>query len=176
VEYDYGMDPDDIDRRVEDWAKELPELDPMVESIVERIQKITKHLDRLVSETAAEAGLAPGEFKVLLWLRGHGPPYRMSPTHLADRCGCSSGAMTNRLDNLEKAGLVLRTPDPGDRRGLLVELSSKGQEVLIRLLRIQAQKERILLSALGDEEKAALEPLLRTLYGATRGAVPAARA
>jgi DNA-binding MarR family transcriptional regulator len=167
------MIPDDIDRRVEAWTRELPELDPMVESIVERIQKITKHLDRLLSETAAEAGLAPGEFKVLLWLRGHGAPYRMSPTRLADRCGCSSGAMTNRLDNLEKGGLVVRIPDPGDRRGLLVELSTKGQEVLIRLLRLQAQKEKVLLSALTDEEKSALEPLLRTLYTATRGAVSA---
>jgi hypothetical protein len=48
--------------------------------------------------------------------------------------------------------------------------------VLIRLLKLQAQKERVLLSALGDEEKSALEPLLRTLYAATRGAMPATRA
>jgi DNA-binding MarR family transcriptional regulator len=149
--------------------RELPELDPMVESIVERIHKITKHLHHLESETAAEAGLTPGELKVLLWLRGHGPPYTMSPSRLAEHCGCSSGAMTNRLDNLEKAGLVNRIPDPSDRRGLLVELSSKGGEVLIRLLEVQLRKEKALLSSLTDDEKSSLEPLLRTLYTASRG-------
>jgi DNA-binding MarR family transcriptional regulator len=162
------VDQDDIDRRVVAWMRELPELDPTVESIVERVQKISKHLDRLASDTAGEAGLTSGEFKVLMWLRGQGSPHRMSPTQLAEGCGCSSGAMTNRLDNLEKAGLVTRIPDPGDRRGLLVELSSKGLEVLMRLLELQVEKEKALLSALTEEEKSALEPLLRGLYAATR--------
>jgi DNA-binding MarR family transcriptional regulator len=39
----------------------------------------------------------------------------------------STGAMTNRLDKLEREQLVHRSPDPDDRRGVLLELTADGR-------------------------------------------------
>src|SRR2546430_16719183 len=54
------------------------------------------------------------------------PPHRKSVGALSKRAELSSGAMTNRLDRMENAGLVKRVPDPDDRRGVLVELTKEG--------------------------------------------------
>ena len=79
-----------------------------------------------MEETLDEHGLSWGEWKVLGLLRHAGPPYRSSPGYLAERAELSSGAMTNRLDRLEAAGLIRRLPDPTDRRGVQVELTEAG--------------------------------------------------
>jgi DNA-binding MarR family transcriptional regulator len=75
----------------------------------------------------------------------------------------SSGAMTNRLDRLETAGLVRRLPDPADRRGVVVELTEKGRETYGRAVGVQAQKEELVTAALSAREKRQLNALLRRL-------------
>lgn len=44
----------------------------------------------------------------------------LSPTRLYEAARISSGGITNRLDRLERAGLIERRPDPEDRRGKLI--------------------------------------------------------
>jgi DNA-binding MarR family transcriptional regulator len=157
------MDVDMVDRMLEVWKQELPELDLATEGIVERIQKLNKHLDRAMNETLAEFNLDRGEWHLLGALRRSGPPYRRSPGHLADDLGLSSGAMTNRLDRLEEAGLVRRLPDPADRRALKVELTDEGWQAWQDSTGAQAQKEALVASALDQSEKEALNGLLRRL-------------
>src|ERR687897_3030345 len=117
---------DSVDRFVEMWSNELPQLDPAVEGIVERIQFLDKKLRRSMEETLADTGLELGEWKTLAHLRRSGAPYQLSAGKLSSRANLSTGAMTNRLDRLETAGLVRRLPHPPDRRGVLVELTPKG--------------------------------------------------
>jgi DNA-binding MarR family transcriptional regulator len=154
---------DNVDRMLEVWKRELPDLDLDTEGIVERIQKLTKYLDRAMNETLAEFNLDRGEWRLLGALRRSGPPYRRSPGHLADDLGLSSGAMTNRLDRLEEAGLVRRLPDPDDRRGLKVELTDTGWQAWQDSVGAQAQKEALVASALDPAEKEELNGLLRRL-------------
>ena len=71
----------------------------------------------------AKSGLHPGEFDVLATLRRSGAPYTLSPTQLYEAAMISSGGMTDRIDRLERAGLVVRRPDPRDRRGKLIVLT-----------------------------------------------------
>ena len=75
----------------------------------------------------------------------------------------SSGAMTNRLDRLEQAGLVRRLPDPRDRRGVIVELTERGRETYQRAVGVQAKKEELVTAALNEREKKQLNALLRRL-------------
>jgi DNA-binding MarR family transcriptional regulator len=75
----------------------------------------------------------------------------------------SSGAMTNRLDRLEQAGLVKRIPDPNDRRGVLVELTDKGEHTWEEALRSGAANEALIAAALTEDEKRHLNALLRRL-------------
>lgn len=154
---------DNVDRMLEVWKHELPDLDLATEGIVERIQKLNKYLDRAMNQTLAEFGLDRGEWHLLGALRRSGPPYRRSPGQLADDIGLSSGAMTNRLDRLEEAGLLRRLPDPDDRRGLKVELTDAGWRAWQDSTGAQAQKEALVASALDQGEKEALNGLLRRL-------------
>jgi DNA-binding MarR family transcriptional regulator len=154
---------DSVDRILQVWQRELPDLDMATEGIVERIQKLNKHLARVMNETLAEFNLDRGEWWLLGCLRKSGPPYRLSPGQLATNMGLSSGAMTNRLDRLEAAGLVRRLPDPSDRRALQIELTEAGWQAWQDSVGVQAQKEALVASALNDAEKDQLNGLLRRL-------------
>lgn len=105
---------------------------------------------------------------------------RFSPGKLAAKAELSTGAMTNRLDRLEEAGLVRRLPDPNDRRALEVEVTDEGRRVWETTVDVQAEKEALVASALGEDEKEQLNALLRRLMlaferqGADRKAAAAA--
>jgi DNA-binding MarR family transcriptional regulator len=71
--------------------------------------------------------------------------------------------MTNRLDRLERAGLVRRLPDPTDRRGIQVELTEKGDKTYVAAFAVQAEKEKIVTAGLKPNEKRELNALLRHL-------------
>lgn len=145
------------------WKREIPELDLDTEGIVERIQKLNKHLDRAMNETLAEFEIDRGEWMVLTALRRSGKPYRLSPGALARFLGLSAGAMTNRLNNLEAAGLVRRLPDAADRRALKIELTEDGWRRWQDSVGAQARKELLIASALTDTEKEMLNSLLARL-------------
>jgi DNA-binding MarR family transcriptional regulator len=114
----------------------------------------------------AKAGLQAGEFDVLATLRRSGEPYTLSPTQLYEAMMISSGGMTDRLDRLERADLVVRRPDPKDRRGKLIVLTEPGKRLVDETLsRHVANEERLLLS-LTQAEQEALDALLKKLVAA----------
>ena len=155
---------DHVDRFLEEIRGELPEaMDLVVEGIVDRIQGINWRLRKMLDETLEPYGLASGDWRVLSALRWAGKPYRRSAGELARNADLSSGAMTNRLDQLEKAGFVKRRRDPADGRGVLVELTAKGLRLHREAVEVQAEKEALLAKALTAREKAQLESLLRRL-------------
>jgi DNA-binding MarR family transcriptional regulator len=155
---------DYVDRWLDEVHAELPpNLDLTVEGVVDRVLGIGRRLQKLLDETLAEYGRSHGEWKVLMSLRWAGPPYRRSPGELARIADLSSGAMTNRLDHLENAGLVRRLPDPADRRGILVELTDEGRSLWEEAVGVQAEKEALLASALTRRELEQLNGLLRRI-------------
>jgi DNA-binding MarR family transcriptional regulator len=154
---------DRVDARVDRWATEIPGLDVPTEAIAQRISMLEHYLDKGMGKATAPFGLGVGEYKVLTVLRGSGEPYRMSPSKLAEYCNLSTGAMTNRLDNLERDGLVQRLPDPDDRRSLQVELTEKGAGVWQQIAEVAADREKRVTATLDTKEKAQLNALLRRL-------------
>jgi DNA-binding MarR family transcriptional regulator len=142
---------------------DLPGVDLEVEGIVDRINGLRRRFRAMSDASLAELGLGEGAWKVLTTLRFAGPPYRRSVGKLAKRAELSSGAMTNRLDRLEQAGLVRRVPDPDDRRGVLVELTKDGHHAWEEGLATQAANERLVTAALSQEDKRQLNALLRRL-------------
>jgi DNA-binding MarR family transcriptional regulator len=83
--------------------------------------------------------------------------------------GLSSGAMTNRLDRMEAAGLIRRLADPHDRRGVLVEPTATGLAIWDRAVATQAEREGRVAAVLDREEREELHRLLRTLMRAFPG-------
>ena len=71
--------------------------------------------------------------------------------------------MTNRIDRLAEGGLVRRLPDPQDKRGVLVQLTDRGQAVADAALTDLLEQERGLLTGLDSRERELLASLLRLL-------------
>ena len=161
-----ATEPDQVDASLEVWARELPDLDLETEGIVERIYKLERHIDATMRETLDDFELSYGEYKLVMHLRYGGPPYRGKPGKLAKWLGLSTGAMTNRLDNMERRGLIRRLDDPDDRRGVIIELTTDGKDLWDRAVGVQAEKESIVANALDAQERRQLNDLLRRLMNA----------
>jgi DNA-binding MarR family transcriptional regulator len=160
---------DHVDRFLESIKAELPDLDLAVEGIVDRINGLSRRIKRMIDHTLSERALSWGEWKVLGLLRQAGDGYRRSPGYLAVHAELSSGAMTNRLDRLEEAGLIRRLPDPNDRRGVQVELTAAGVKAYDESAAAQGAKEALVTSALNAKEKEQLNDLLRRLMLVAEG-------
>jgi DNA-binding MarR family transcriptional regulator len=156
------VEKDSVDRLIQEhaWA-DFAGVDLEVEGIVNRIHILAKYLSRSFDETASELGINKGELDVLKLLQRADGGHRLSPSHLSDRLHLSSGAMTNRLDRLETQELIRRLPDPSDRRGVLVELTDKGDEIFRSAIERQIEKEKALCAPLGSAERKQLTKLLR---------------
>jgi DNA-binding MarR family transcriptional regulator len=153
---------DHVDNFLEEISADLPaDLDLTVEGIVDRIGGINRRIRWMHDETLDQLGVTMSDWHVLTALRWAGEPYRRKAGELARRADLTSGAMTSRLDALEKEGLVSRLRDPADRRSVLVELTEKGRRKHQQAMGIQAQKEALLAEALTDREKEQLNGLLR---------------
>ena len=154
---------DEVDRIVTEWQRERPDLDVSPLEVLSRVTRLARHLDLARRSAFAGHELEPWEFDVLAALRRAGDPYELSPGGLVDRNQVTSGTMTNRVDRLETRGLVQRRPDPDDRRGVLVRLTSDGRRTVDAALADLLGRERELLAGLDQAERARLADLLRPL-------------
>ena len=161
---------DSVDFCITDIASHYDVIDPAVEGVVDRVTAINKHLGRGFEETLADHGLSYGEYKLLLRLVTRTEDNRMSAGDLSRALLLSSGAMTNRLDRLEKVGLIRRVPVPTDRRGVQVELTDKGRATIDDSVAEQAKKEIDVLSVLSPRELATLNQLLRKVLSSLEAA------
>jgi len=154
---------DEVDRLVEAWRRERPDLDVEPLDVLSRVTRLARHLDRARRAAFDTHDLESWEFDVLAALRRAGAPYELSPGALLTQTLVTSGTMTNRIDRLEGKALVERLPDPHDRRGVLVRLTDEGRRRVDAALAGLLDQERALLAALTPEQQRELAALLRTL-------------
>ena len=152
---------DEVDRLIAAWQKERPDLDFSPLAVLSRITRISKHLD--IARRNAFASLETWGFDVLASLRRVGSPYQLSPGQLIQETMVTSGTMTNRLDRLEELGLITRTQDPNDGRGILVTLTKAGAKAVDSAMEDLLSREREFLKGLSKSEQSALAALLREL-------------
>jgi DNA-binding MarR family transcriptional regulator len=154
---------DEVDRLVQAWQRERPDLDVSPMEVLSRITRLARHLDRARRQAFATHDLETWEFDVLAALRRSGKPYELSPGRLLRETLVTSGTMTNRVDRLAARGLVRRAPDPADRRGVLVQLTDSGLAHVDAALSALLTNERALLTGLGGADRKRLAGLLRAL-------------
>lgn len=150
----------DLDTLLAQWRRERPDLDPAPMAVCGAVWRAHEQLRRGVLATISPAGLDQPGFDVLLTLRRQGRGKALSPSALAKEIMLSTSAMTNRLDRLEKKGLIERRSDPGDRRGLRIVLTEAGFDLADRLVVDHVAAQETMLSALDLEERAMLRRLL----------------
>ena len=155
--------PDHVDRLIEQWARERPDLDLAPMATIGRLGRLHALANRTIADVFATHGLQIGEFDVLAALRRSGAPFMMKPTDLASMLMLSPAGMTNRVDRLEAAGWIERRNDPDDRRSSLVRLTDDGRELVDRAVTDHVANEARLLEPLSSAERAALDRALRTL-------------
>ena len=154
---------DQVDRLVAAWQHERPELDVAPLQVLSRVSRLSRHLDRARRAAFAAHNLETWEFDVLAALRREGPPYALSPGALSAATFVTSGTMTNRIDRLEASGLVARSPDPRDKRGVQVTLTTSGSSQVDGALDDLLTHERALLAHLTPRKRDALAAALREL-------------
>ncbi|MEM1280332.1 MAG: MarR family transcriptional regulator [Cyanobacteria bacterium P01_H01_bin.152] len=155
------MTQDPIDKILTQWQQEAPDLDLSSLGVIERILRLARLLEKRREAVLGDFDLNLWSFDMLATLRRQGAPYRLKPTELYGLLMLSSGAMTNRIDRLEKEGLVTRLRDPEDRRGIRVQLTSQGMERVDAVMPVLFEQENRLLTELSQSETAALIDLLR---------------
>jgi DNA-binding MarR family transcriptional regulator len=155
------MSDDTTDRVLSGWDETRPDLDVGALQVTARLSRIGPLLARRQEEVFGRFGLSRGEVGALSALRISGTPYRLSPTRLAKGLMLSSAGITSRIDRLERRRLVRRLDDPDDRRGVLIELTDEGREVVDEAVAALAISDRQLLERLDPQEVEQLEGLLR---------------
>jgi DNA-binding MarR family transcriptional regulator len=163
--YTVGMVDDTTDRLLTGWDTARPDFEIGALQVTARLSRIGPHLARRQEAIFSRFGLNRGEVGALSALRITGPPHQLSPTHLAKGLMLSSAGVTSRIDRLERRGFVRRLADPNDRRGVLIELTDEGLEVVDAAVAANSASDRQLLERLDPEEIAQLEVLLRKLLG-----------
>ncbi|MGV9316046.1 MarR family winged helix-turn-helix transcriptional regulator [Streptomyces sp. NPDC003691] len=159
---------DAVDAITDQWADVRPDLETVPMAVYGRIYRIARTMGDRMEQEYGRFGIGRGEFDVLATLRRSGLPYTLSPRELSATLMLTTGGMTGRLDKLEKAGLLIRNPDPNDRRGLRVTLTPEGLEIVDQAVTagLAVQREAV-DAALDPVETEQLAALLRKLMAAS---------
>jgi DNA-binding MarR family transcriptional regulator len=114
---------------------------------------------RLETDLEKDTGLALADFDVLAQLAFGGGQLRMSD--LADKALISRSGMTRRVARLVLAGLVQRESSDGDGRGVVVSLTSAGEERLLETAPVHARGiHQLFVTRLDDDELASVQATL----------------
>ncbi|MGX7674712.1 MarR family winged helix-turn-helix transcriptional regulator [Plantactinospora sp. DSM 117369] len=166
---------DHVARIQQAWARERPDLDVRPQGVIGRLHRLAGHLTEQLQVVYRRYGLGEGEFDVLATLRRAGEPFERAPGELAAFTMVTTGAMTKRIDRLERDGLVSRRPSTTDGRGRLVALTEAGRKLIDQAFAEHMRNERRLLDLLPPDDAAQLERLLAAWLAAFETPLPATR-
>jgi DNA-binding MarR family transcriptional regulator len=152
---------DGIDRVEKAWRRERPDLDVSSVGIVSRIWRVARHLENERKARLAELGTDRVTLDVLAMLRRAGEPYRRTAGELTHSSLITPGGVSQRLDKLEKAGLIVREIHPGDRRRIDVQLTDEGMKLIDDVLADLMEHESSLLEVLGEADQDELRRILK---------------
>ncbi len=152
-----------LDDTTASWTRERPDLDLAAMGTTLRINQLVNAALRGAEDLFVPHGITVGEFDVLAALRRGGAGTVLTPTSLARVAMISPAGMTNRLNRLEAAGLIVRRPDPDDRRGSLVELTPNGNAVADRAVEDLVAAENEFFRELSASDRQRLDRILDKL-------------
>jgi DNA-binding MarR family transcriptional regulator len=157
------VESDSVDRIVQAWRRHDPQLDSSSLEVTGRLVLCASYYERAVIAVLQPFGLSIADFDVLNTLRRVGDQHGSKPTDLARSSLITTGAMTSRLDRLERSGLIRRMPDPADRRGVLVRLTSQGSKVARQALQELIAANQVFLEPLSGQQRESLASALKRL-------------
>lgn len=145
------------------WATQRPDLDVSPMAVIGRLKRVSLLVDGELRRTFATHDLDRSSFDVIATLRRSPEPHSLTPAELMESAMVTSGAITQRLDRLEKRGLVVRRPSEVDGRSVRVTLTEAGRQLVDETLPDHLATEDRLLAALSPAERTALAETLRKM-------------
>jgi len=94
-----------------------------------RLTNLVNRLGRTIHCVQFAEGLNPAQWDALRYL-DRANKYSRTPSGLAGYLHTTKGTASQTLKSLEAKGLVARVPHDKDRRGVLLDLTDRGREIL----------------------------------------------
>jgi DNA-binding MarR family transcriptional regulator len=138
----------------------------LTERFIELVEQINQCMHSRPLEEWPDLELTIPQIKTLTLLRHQGPQ-RMGS--IATYLGSTLSSSTSIIDRLVDKGLVERVPDPDDRRVVICQLTSRGQEATEQFWRIGRTRVVELAERLDIEELEIVVRAMKLLYKATGG-------
>jgi DNA-binding MarR family transcriptional regulator len=158
-----NMAIDKIDILLDQWKHERADLNMAPMGILGRLLCLGRIVSEGAIEVAARHEITLPEFDVLAILRRCGPPFQQSVGSLCEHSLLSSGAMTNRIDRLEKKKMVVRVQDKTDGRGVNVRITKKGLIAINNVLPDRVKEAHEKVAVLSKAEQSQLNYLLKKM-------------
>jgi DNA-binding MarR family transcriptional regulator len=144
----------------DDFYEQTPDASRLAtEAVMNTIRTADLLFDR-IGQLLRPLGVSSAGGLVLGQLRDHGS---LSPSQLGERLIVTRATVTGVVDSLERRGYVRRTPNPSDRRGIIVELTPDGLEVVARVRTLIHRHERDWMAVLSEDEQAAYIGLMHRI-------------
>ena len=121
---------------------------------------VGRRLERALVEEGL--GLTPAQARVLLALHFQGP---LTQAALASQTGVDPSTLVSTLDVMERDGMAVREPSPGDRRAHLVTLTPRGERRVPRLFELWDGVEQELTREMTAADRKSLIRMLTVLKG-----------
>lgn len=153
----------------ERYRSEMADGDFDVASIMMTLARLSRQVQENYQNDLRTLRTNYSEYAALHALVMAGEPYAMSPSKLNDWVGLSSGGITKTVDRLETDGMIERSPDPNDGRGVLVTLTEKGRSKAERIFEAGMSYYSHLLAGLDADQKHAVSEALELLNEAFDG-------
>jgi len=125
-----------------------------------RLAQVAKVVNRTFDDALARAGGSLPVWLVLIALKSR---QSANQRQLADAVGIQGPTLTHHLNAMESAGLLTRRRDPENRRVHLVELTTAGDQLFLRLREAAMSFDRRLRAGLSDDDTTQLDQLLDRL-------------
>ena len=130
------------------------------ESLADALGAVSRQLREKSAETLAPWGIAPAHLRALRTLSRHGT---MRLSELSERLQIAPRSATEVVDALQARDLVLRRPDPADRRATLVEVTDHGAGILAEIRVTRGTEAGRVFGRLSRADRAELARILSKL-------------
>ena len=152
---------DRVDAVIAAWRRERPDIDVSSIAVLTRALLIGRNLQKARDRALRALGTNTPTLEVLATLRRSGAPYRLRTSEIEAATSVTAGAISQRLDRLERRRLVRRTRDTVDRRVIHVTLTRKGRDLIDGVVTGLMEREELLLAPFNERERKTLERLLK---------------
>ena len=146
------------------WGKQDKE--KSIQEILELVKKMPQLMSRPDLNEWRKLTVPMAQLKALFLIVNSG---EINSRTLAESLEVTPGNVTGIVDRLAEQDLVVRKPDPQDRRVIWLEATAKGKELLGKLMEIHIKQFALILDYMKPEELKAFKIGLKGLVNAVEG-------